>query len=300
MGILGAPLGVAEAARGGKQQRSRSETTRVTARDRSMPASSGYELRWRPRRARSDRARSGRAERPTLSPKHTDALDWEPHDKQDDRIRYSPASPSSGDEVPVAFSGNPEELHFRLVSQEEPTDETVELDDEEGTEEIDAESPPVTKFEINCEEELRDLKSLQITDIRLDIGLDGTPGDGLPIECTMGDELFVERAWGEVTYQWTASSLCHKPLYFENVHLERYGHTCGPYLQPLASGAHFFGALPILPYKMGLETPHECIYTLGHYRPGNCAPYLIDPIPISKRAALFQAGASLGTVFILP
>ena len=39
---------------------------------------------------------------------------------------------------------------------------------------------------------------------------------------------------------------------------------------------------------------------LGHYRPGNCAPYIIDPVPLSLRGALFQAGAATGAAFALP
>jgi hypothetical protein len=39
---------------------------------------------------------------------------------------------------------------------------------------------------------------------------------------------------------------------------------------------------------------------LGYYRPGSCAPYYLDPIPLSVRAALFEAGAWVGGVAIFP
>ena len=84
------------------------------------------------------------------------------------------------------------------------------------------------------------------------------------------------------------------------MHLERYGHSTGPLTQPLVSGAHFFGSIAVLPYKMGLKTPGECVYALGYYRPGDCAPYLIDPIPFTWRAALFQAGGTVGAAAVLP
>ena len=71
-------------------------------------------------------------------------------------------------------------------------------------------------------------------------------------------------------------------------------------IQPVISGAHFFATIPVLPYKMGLEDPCECIYALGYYRPGNCAPKLIYPIPLSLRGALYEAGAISGLVFLLP
>ncbi len=41
-------------------------------------------------------------------------------------------------------------------------------------------------------------------------------------------------------------------------------------------------------------------YPLGYYRPGSCAPYLLDPFPFSIRAAAFETGAVLGGVFLIP
>jgi hypothetical protein len=110
----------------------------------------------------------------------------------------------------------------------------------------------------------------------------------------------MRQRWAPITFTWKASGLCHKPLYFEDVQLERYGHSCGPFLQPIASGAHFFLTVPLLPYKMGLEPPDECMYSLGYYRPGSCAPYMLDPIPLSVRAGLAEAGVVTGLVFLIP
>ncbi len=125
----------------------------------------------------------------------------------------------------------------------------------------------------------------------------------LPRECPLDDDVLdpdALRPWCETTFAWKASGLCHKPLYFEDVHLERYGHSHGPYIQPIISGAHFFLSVPALPYMMGLCPPKECEYTLGYYRPGNCAPYLLDPLPLSLRAALVAGGAWTGAAFALP
>jgi hypothetical protein len=106
--------------------------------------------------------------------------------------------------------------------------------------------------------------------------------------------------WSPVTYTWKASALCHKPLYFEDVQLERYGHSAGPFLQPLASAAQFYLLVPALPYSMGVELPCECMYDLGYYRPGSCAPYMLDPIPLSVRAGLAEAGVVTGLIFAIP
>ena len=94
--------------------------------------------------------------------------------------------------------------------------------------------------------------------------------------------------------------MCHKPLYFEDVQLERYGHMAGPWVQPFASAANFFCTFPILPYKMGLELPNECIYTLGYYQPGSCAPYLFDPLPLSVRGLFFESTAWVGACALFP
>ena len=133
------------------------------------------------------------------------------------------------------------------------------------------------------------------------IAVSGNQGEDFPFECSIDDGAWhTGRSWCETTYMWKASALCHKPLYFEDEALERYGHSWGPCLDPLVSGAHFFTKLPVLPYCMGVTPPCECVYTLGHYRPGSCAPYTIDPIPISCRGALFEAGAVVGTAVVLP
>jgi hypothetical protein len=119
-----------------------------------------------------------------------------------------------------------------------------------------------------------------------------------PQECMLSDEPFKPRNFAVTTYTWKASALCHKPLYFEQPGVERYGHTWGPLLQPVVSSAHFFGSVIMLPYKMGVEPPWECVYPLGYYRPGSCAPYTVGPVPISLRGALAQTGATLGFVYI--
>lgn len=119
-----------------------------------------------------------------------------------------------------------------------------------------------------------------------------------PQECTLGDEPFQPRNFAMKTYTWKASALCHKPLYFEQPGVERYGHTFGPFLQPVVSSGHFFASVLMLPYKMGLEPPWECVYPLGFYRPGSCAPYTVGPVPISLRGIMNQAGATLGFVYV--
>ncbi|QDU93250.1 hypothetical protein [Lignipirellula cremea] len=122
----------------------------------------------------------------------------------------------------------------------------------------------------------------------------------LPPECSFNDSVYGGRNWMASTFTWKASALCHKPLYFEEIQLERYGHTAGPFWQPVISGAHFFVNVATIPYHMGINPPQECQYALGYYRPGSCAPWMINPIPLSLRGALFQAAAVGGAIAILP
>ncbi|QDT05865.1 hypothetical protein K227x_42700 [Rubripirellula lacrimiformis] len=122
----------------------------------------------------------------------------------------------------------------------------------------------------------------------------------LPTECLIEQVAYTPRAWTPMTMTYKASNLCHTPLYFEDVNLERYGHTRGPVLEPIVQTAHFFGNIAVLPYKMGVHAPNECTYSLGYYRPGNCAPWIKPPVPISLRGALYQTAAVTGAFWLIP
>ncbi len=137
----------------------------------------------------------------------------------------------------------------------------------------------------------------KLSDISTNIAAE--PGE-FPVECGLGDEQFQPRNFQSTLFAWKASALCHKPLYFEDIELERYGQTCSPLFQPIISATKFYLALPILPYLMGVEPPLECIYPLGYYRPGSCAPFIIPPVPISLRGALLEAGVWVAGVALVP
>jgi hypothetical protein len=152
-----------------------------------------------------------------------------------------------------------------------------------------------------CSEELSKEKANTLNNVDLSIAVPGTQGEDYPFECSIDEgTMYSGRCWDQITYMWKASALCHKPLYFEDEQLERYGHSWGPCCDPLVSGAHFFCTLPVLPYCMGVNPPCECMYALGHYRPGSCAPYMINPVPLSCRGAAGEAGAVAGAIWFLP
>ncbi len=101
-------------------------------------------------------------------------------------------------------------------------------------------------------------------------------------------------SWHQI--HWNASNVCYFPLYFEDAMLERHGHERWGIAQPLVSGVKFIGTIPLLPYLTTLQPPCEPRYSLGHFRPGNCAPALRDHLPWDRRAATVEA-LSLGAYF---
>jgi hypothetical protein len=154
--------------------------------------------------------------------------------------------------------------------------------------------------EVNCKT-ARDLKSIR--SITADIGIKPrdlkNPETGLalqlPPECTLEVERLEPRHWERTTFSWVAAATYHRPIYFDDDQLERYGHTFGPVTQTTLSAVKFFATVPLVPYYMGVYPPNECIYDLGLYRPGSCAPYDLDPFPLSVRGAINE-GLFLGTI----
>lgn len=108
------------------------------------------------------------------------------------------------------------------------------------------------------------------------------------------------RFWGTTAFAWDATCLCYRPLYFEQVNLERYGYGCCECLQPACSAAHFFGTIPMLPYCMANDCPCYCNYSLGHYRPGDCVPRRRCRPPVNLRSMLAEGGIWTGMVFLIP
>lgn len=110
----------------------------------------------------------------------------------------------------------------------------------------------------------------------------------------------IARDWPIVAYRRAAAGSRSYPLYFEEVNAERYGYTCSRCLQPAISAAHFFGTIPYLPYLMTANCPRECVYTLGHYRPGSCNPWREHSFPYRCDAAVVQGAAVAGLIFLIP
>lgn len=99
---------------------------------------------------------------------------------------------------------------------------------------------------------------------------------------------------------WRPSLVFHHPLHWEDAMLERHGHQRWGHLQPLVSGAKFFGVIALQPYLHTLNRPWECQYALGNYRPGSCAPVVQDHLPWDKRAAAVQTLTTAGLFWAAP
>ncbi len=126
----------------------------------------------------------------------------------------------------------------------------------------------------DCMRAVNDLQRRDIKTVMVRLSVSGVEGNDYPCECSLGTEVYQRRAFSPTTFTWKATGVCHRPLYFEDVQLERYGHSWNPVVQPFMSAAHFFISIPLLPYKMGLNPPNECIYTLGYYRPEQFVPLM--------------------------
>lgn len=164
----------------------------------------------------------------------------------------------------------------------------------------DGAKAPCTDEQADCTKHLDQLLNDHLSAIDLDIRVGGRPGNDYPCECRLEGDTYEPRRFATTTFTWKAAGYCHKPLYFEDWALERYGHSHGGLVDPFVSAAHFFVTLPVLPYKMGVELPWECVYPLGYYRPGSCAPWTVPAVPISLRGFAVEAATITGIVFLVP
>ena len=136
------------------------------------------------------------------------------------------------------------------------------------------------------------------TDIRPSSGLLPTDSaaERFAQQGILADNAGVIRPWVSSDFSWEASALCHGPLYFEEIDLERHGYKVRC-LQPLVSAASFYGRIPALPYLMAVD---RCTYTLGHYRPGSEAPCRTQRVPVLLGPSLVEAAVITGLVFAIP
>ena len=154
------------------------------------------------------------------------------------------------------------------------------------------------------DEQSADLDARVIGDIRpsFDYAWGDVEKSSLPedFSTTTDDEPINRMTGTPMLLQWQASNLWYYPLYFEDPALERYGHTYSPLVQYLASTGRFVGQAATLPYHATLRPHTSREYPLGWYRPGERAPYLNYRPAWNDEAAVNQALAVVGLVFLFP
>jgi hypothetical protein len=161
---------------------------------------------------------------------------------------------------------------------------------------------PANQFDQSYSGGIRDRKPITSITVRLPDGVANDPTVADPA-MTGGDhdtvvtEYPVSEHW-RFTFGNPGLSMCHHPLYFEDVRAERFG-ACRGWLDVPIAAAHFYGTIPIVPYKMGLVRPWECVSSTDM----KCG-FLGNPgcYPPRRRiaAGVLQAGAATGLVFVLP
>lgn len=197
-----------------------------------------------------------------------------PYRVKDARIADKPAE-SNGEEKPES---NPErdETEARIKRLRQP--------------------PPDGDAPVEPEKDPKKLKKIS------EISPFGPPPDEgeLPSEVSLGDDVYGGRLISHMNFNWEASDNFYNPLYFEDIGLERYGHTYPFVIQPVASIAKFTGQFFLLPYQMTINPVRKEMYPLGYHLPGDFVPHLWYPIPWNTSAALVEAGVATGLVFLIP
>lgn len=90
---------------------------------------------------------------------------------------------------------------------------------------------------------------------------------------------------------------CHRPLYFEQLNLERCGRTEGCATN-LISGVHFLTNTVMLPYRLATERPDCPVPSHGDCRTCQSYSHDIEPFGIEPRGILVEAAAMAGFVFL--
>ncbi len=132
--------------------------------------------------------------------------------------------------------------------------------------------------------------------------------DGKPLETPRSDittekhrveEQFVPLPWHRSHPPRNTFAFRHQPLYFEDPNLERCGDSYGC-LTEAVSIAHFAGRIPLLPYMMASDNPHETVRGLKDC-PAGCSfgPDAYLPRPTIKAIAV-EAAAVTGFIFVIP
>ncbi len=268
------------------------------------------DLQWLPQKARKTVPRSPPVWSPSLAADDSDSAagDTQPPLLPRQVPRPTPGAPAAPTPDSAAPAGPWVVPVLGLQDDDGPDDSMLDDEDDENVQEV--ECPAFSEMQ-------QSLRS--ITEISADISPKRfrTDAEGeereekFPPDCAREylAELNAEpivldlpRGYVPAKFYWQASNLKHNPLYFEDINLERYGHTVNEHVQPYISAARFYATIPFLPYKMVRKHPHECVYALGYYRPGSCAPFTRQRliVPDHPKAGVVQGLMVIGLIVLIP
>lgn len=128
---------------------------------------------------------------------------------------------------------------------------------------------------LNVDEMVRSQVNISrvFSQLRLDSTQSITPAPFAPTVRIQNSAGMGEFEWTPSGYNWQSPAFCYSPLYFEQPNLERYGNSTFPFLAPVVSATYFFGQATLLPITSLHKHPWSKSCTLGHHRPGDCAPF---------------------------
>ncbi|WP_166826173.1 HEAT repeat domain-containing protein [Thalassoroseus pseudoceratinae] len=195
-------------------------------------------------------------------------------------------------EVPVPDTSNqPANVPGEPAADSTPTELDTNIPVQKWTARTPGELKPIRYVTINTAPKRRD-EDGRLQELPTNYGAAYLEQQG---QTRTGQE---SRPWIVTSKSYEAPAYCHRPLYFEETNLERYGHHWHG-VQPLVSAAHFYGRIPFMPYLATVSKPWECEYPLGKYRPGSCSPFQHELVPLRADAALVQVGAMAVPFFII-
>ncbi len=200
----------------------------------------------------------------------------------------------------------PNDAYVQAPLIDDATGYPVALGQDELPREIPGEviaTPRADAFAPHTDEAAIDRFTRRLVDVPLDIRptegiMPGDPAATKFAESATMDPREFHQVPG-IVCSCTPWTICFRPLYFEEVALERYGDKARC-IQPAISGVRFFSNVALLPYKMRVRPPRSCVCSNGFSRVGDCPPPGYGECVWRWDAAAIQVAAVTGFVFILP
>lgn len=118
---------------------------------------------------------------------------------------------------------------------------------------------------------------------------------GMPVQYEVTRRSMNGQSWMLNYGTWRSPNFAHRPLYFEDANLERFGGERRG--QALFSAAHFFASTLTLPYQIGKNHPCDLYYTSGYGRPGNNYCLRRQRPQWDRRGASFQGLITTAIIF---